>query len=69
MDFGSIEELYKTDKELVEKGAPVTIGMNVKDKPIIMYVAEAGNSKHKKIKENTIASLKLHEIIMNEDSF
>ena len=48
MDFGSIEELYKTDDKLVEEGAPITIGMNVKDKPIIMYVAEAGNPKHKK---------------------
>jgi hypothetical protein len=48
MDFGSIEKLYETDKELVEKGAPITIGMNVKDNPIIMYVAEAGNPKHKK---------------------
>ncbi|HUT42743.1 MAG TPA: hypothetical protein VMW95_00295 [Desulfobacterales bacterium] len=48
MDFGSIEELYKTDETLVNEGAPITIGMNAKDEPIIMYVAEAGNPKHKK---------------------
>jgi hypothetical protein len=48
MDFGSIEELYKTDEKLTEEGAPITIGMNAKDEPIIMHVAEAGNQKHKK---------------------
>ena len=47
--FESIEEIYKTDKKLVEEGAPITVGMNAKDEPIIMYVAEAGNTKHKKV--------------------
>ncbi len=49
MDFGSIEELYKVDEKLANEGAPITIGMNVKDEPIIMFVAEAGNPKHKKV--------------------
>jgi hypothetical protein len=48
MDFGSIDDLYKTDETLANEGAPITIGMNAKDEPIIMYVAEAGNPKHKK---------------------
>lgn len=46
--FDSLEEIYKTDKKLVQEGAPITVGMNTLDKPIIMYVAEAGNPKHKK---------------------
>jgi hypothetical protein len=47
MDFGSLEELYKTDEKLVNEGAPITVGMNDKNDPIIMYVAEAGNKKHR----------------------
>ena len=49
MDFGSIDELYKVDEDLANNGAPITIGMNTKDEPIIMLVAEAGNPKHKKV--------------------
>jgi len=47
--FESIDELYKVDKKLANEGSPVTIGMNSKDQPIIMIVAEAGNPKHKKV--------------------
>jgi len=49
MDFGSIDELYKVDEKLANEGAPITIGINSKDDPIIMFVAEAGNPMHKKV--------------------
>jgi len=45
----SLKELYKVDEKLSIEGAPITIGINTKDEPIIMYVAEAGNPTHKKV--------------------
>ena len=57
--FESIDELYKTDETLVNEGAPITIGMNAKDEPIIMYVAEAGNPKHKKAQRKYDRQLEL----------
>lgn len=49
MKFGSLEELYKTDEDKSNKGIPVTVGMNEKNDPIIMVVAEAGSKLHKKV--------------------
>lgn len=49
MKFGSLEELYKTDEDKSSKGVPITVGMNEKDDPIIMIVAEAGSPLHKKV--------------------
>jgi len=45
----SLEELYKTDEDKSAKGVPITVGMNEKNEPIIMVVAEAGSPLHKKV--------------------
>jgi len=48
MDFETIDDIFGSDSGRSTKGAPVNIGLNKKNKPVILYVAEAGNEKHLK---------------------
>jgi len=49
MKFESLDEMYKTDEDKSVNGVPITVGINIKDDPIIMVVAEAGSPHHRKI--------------------
>lgn len=49
MDFGSLDELYKVDEDKSKDGVPITVGMNQKNQPITMIVAEAGSPLHRKV--------------------
>ena len=58
-DFSTLVELYGSDEDKTTKGVPVHIGLNRKNDPVIIYVAEAGNPNHKKSirkYERTLAS-------------
>lgn len=45
-DFSTLDDLYGSDEERSTKGVDVHIGLNRKNDPIIIVVAEAGNAKH-----------------------
>lgn len=49
MKFESLDEMYRTDEDKSVNGVPITVGINTKDDPIIMVVAEAGSPIHRKI--------------------
>jgi hypothetical protein len=48
MDFDSLEEIYKVDEDKQINGVEVEFGLNKKDEPMIMVVAEIGNPNNKK---------------------
>lgn len=48
MDFGSLEEIYKTDQDKELNGVEVEFGYNIKEEPITMIVAAIGNESNRK---------------------
>ena len=48
MDFSTLDNLYGDDDNRNESGVEVHIGLNSKNDPIIINVAEAGNNRHQK---------------------
>jgi hypothetical protein len=49
MDFATFDELYGSDEDRSIKGVPVQIGLNRKNEPVTITVAEAGNPNHLKL--------------------
>lgn len=49
MDFDSLEEIYKADEDKQTNGVEVEFGLNSKDEPITMIVAEIGNPNNRKV--------------------
>jgi hypothetical protein len=49
MDFDTLNELYATDEDKALNGVKIEIGVNKKDNPISVTVAESGNQRHQKV--------------------
>jgi len=49
MDFESFEEIYKADENKQLNGVEVEFGLNAKDEPMTMIVAEIGNPNNRKV--------------------
>jgi hypothetical protein len=49
IDFESFDEIYKVDEDKRVNGVEVEFGLNAKDEPITMIVAEIGNPNNRKV--------------------
>lgn len=49
MEFESLEEIYKVDEDKQINGIDIEFGLNAKDEPMTMVVAEIGNPNNQKV--------------------
>lgn len=71
MPVSTFDEIYATDPEKSEKGVPITIGINARDKPVILFVAEAGSERHVKVQrkhEKALARARNNKTLYNRIS-
>lgn len=47
IDFDSLEEIYKTDKDKELNGVEIEFGYNAKEEPMTLLVAAIGNEKNR----------------------
>lgn len=49
MKIASLEEIYEIDEDKSLNGVEYELGLNVKNEPIILIIAEMGNEKNQKV--------------------